>query len=329
MAEKKIYYGLDLLKFLMALMVVMIHVKPNTHSELLTAFFNPLMGLAVPTFFLISSYLIFSKLQGGGGVLLRWAKRLAILYGVWLIIDAWFVIFRREYFELGLGEGLFTFAKDLLFGHTYPGSWFLSALLVGVIVVYFTTKFLHPYIMCIISLIIAIYIRNIEILPDIWKVPYMWYAEHIREEVNLSFPSHLIWISIGQLFSISSHKINNAKAYLLPLSLVIFVLCFASFLWFKTPLSIYVFVIATFLIFFMVNLSYHPIYKRIREISILMFLFHFSIAGKMALFCSVVGDTLWTNYLYYFLVVGASVLFAEVILRLENRNGWGFLKYTH
>ena len=67
MAEKKIYYGLDLLKFLMALMVVMIHVKPNTHSELLTAFFNPLMGLAVPTFFLISSYLIFSKLYVGGG----------------------------------------------------------------------------------------------------------------------------------------------------------------------------------------------------------------------------------------------------------------------
>lgn len=51
MAEKKIYYNLDLLKFLMALMVVMIHVKPNTHSELLTATFNPLASLAVPTFF--------------------------------------------------------------------------------------------------------------------------------------------------------------------------------------------------------------------------------------------------------------------------------------
>lgn len=52
MAEKKIYYDLDLLKFLMALMVVMIHVKPNTHSELLTATFNPLMNLAVPTLYI-------------------------------------------------------------------------------------------------------------------------------------------------------------------------------------------------------------------------------------------------------------------------------------
>lgn len=273
--------------------------------------------------------MIFSKSHGDIGVLLRWAKRLVILYGVWLLIDAWYVIFRREYFELGFGEGLFAFAKDLLFGSTYPGSWFLSALLVGVIVVYFTTKFVHPYLMCIISLIIALYVRNIEILPDIWEVPYIWYAEHVREDVNLSFPSHLIWISIGQLFSLNCHKINQAKAYLLPITVVIFVLCFASFMWFKTPITIYVFVIATFLIFFMINFSYHPIYKRIREISILMFLFHFSIAGKMALFCSVVGDTLWTNYLYYFLVVGASVLFAEAILRLENRNGWKFLKYIH
>lgn len=53
MAEKKIYYGLDLLKFLMALMVLMIQVKPNTHSELVTAIFNPLTSLAVPTFIYI------------------------------------------------------------------------------------------------------------------------------------------------------------------------------------------------------------------------------------------------------------------------------------
>ena len=62
---RKDYTGVDLLKFIMALLVVMIHVKPNTHSEVLTAIFNPLMSIAVPTFFVLSSVFIFNKLQGG------------------------------------------------------------------------------------------------------------------------------------------------------------------------------------------------------------------------------------------------------------------------
>ena len=66
-----------------------------------------------------------------------------------------------------------------------------------------------------------------------------------------------------------------------------------------------------------------------REISILMFLFHFSIAGKMDIFCSFVGDSLLTNYVYYFLVLGISIVFAESILRLERIKVLGFLKYTH
>lgn len=48
---KKQYNGLDLLKFVMALMVVMIHVKPNVHSEFLKDVFNPFLSIAVPFFY--------------------------------------------------------------------------------------------------------------------------------------------------------------------------------------------------------------------------------------------------------------------------------------
>ena len=63
---KKQYNGLDFLKFIMALFVIMIHVKPNQHSEILTTIFSPLMSIAVPLFFVIGSVLIFNKLDGGG-----------------------------------------------------------------------------------------------------------------------------------------------------------------------------------------------------------------------------------------------------------------------
>ena len=69
--KSKTYNGLDLLKFIMALFVVMIHVKPNVHSERLTTVFNPILSIAVPIFFVLSSVLIFKKLTNvnGGGTL--------------------------------------------------------------------------------------------------------------------------------------------------------------------------------------------------------------------------------------------------------------------
>lgn len=48
--KNKTYNGLDLLKFVMALFVVMIHVKPNLHSEVLTTVFNSILSIAVPVF---------------------------------------------------------------------------------------------------------------------------------------------------------------------------------------------------------------------------------------------------------------------------------------
>lgn len=64
---KKQFNAIDLLKFVMAMFVVMIHVKPNTHSEVLTMMFSPFMSIAVPVFFVVSSMLMFSKLNGNGG----------------------------------------------------------------------------------------------------------------------------------------------------------------------------------------------------------------------------------------------------------------------
>ena len=66
MTEKRQYNAIDLLKFIMAMFVVMIHVHPNQHSEFLTEIFNELTSIAVLVLFIISSMLIFCKLHGGG-----------------------------------------------------------------------------------------------------------------------------------------------------------------------------------------------------------------------------------------------------------------------
>ena len=88
-------------------------------------------------------------------------------------------------------------------------------------------------------------------------------------------------------------------------------------------------VVSLFTFSYLVELPDNKIYKRLRNYSILIFFFHFSIAGKMGLFCSYTGDTLATNWLYYILVVIISIAFAESILRLEKFKYFKILRYTH
>ena len=331
--KSKTYNGLDLLKFIMALFVVMIHVKPNAHSEILTAMLNPIMSIAVPVFFVLSSVLIFNKLTnvngGGYSSLIRYGKRLAILYFCWLLIDSWFVLFKRPYIVDGFPDGCLEFVKDLFFGTTYPGSWFLSALLVSVVLVYIGCRTIGKLATVGCALLISLYVSYIDAFPEQMRTVYEWYANHIRPEVNLSFPSQMIWVAIGMVIGIELDGLIFRKKTIYPCAVGLVIVCYMLSLFWHSILIKYVWVISVCLIAFFIKLPDSPVYKRIRNYSILMFLFHFSIAGKMPIFCSFVGDSLLTNWLYYIMVVIASIIFAEVVLRLEKVHHLEFLKYLH
>ena len=327
---KKQYYGLDVLKFVMALVVVMIHVKPNVHSKLLTEAFSPLLDIAVPMFFTISSALLFRKLNVGGYKdLLNYCKRIGILYLCWLLIDGWFVVARRPYFDMGLWNGSLEFIKDLFLGTTFPGSWYLSASVMGVITVYTLSRVMNKYIVFIITLAIALYVSSVEKLPQIFHLPYDWYATNVRQEVNLSFPPQMIWISLGLLLSPCFLKMEDNKRVLTPLTIVLFLVAYLADVFMQLFIFKIIMVVALFILCTIIQLPKGPIYKRLRNYSILMFFFHFAIAGKIGLFCRICGDTLATNWIYYLIVIMVSIMFSECILRLEQHKYFRFLRYIH
>lgn len=59
--------SLDLLKFVLSLMVVLIHVNPFPSTAM--PYIMPVLRLAVPLFFVISSFFFFRKIDVGGGCL--------------------------------------------------------------------------------------------------------------------------------------------------------------------------------------------------------------------------------------------------------------------
>ena len=247
----------------------------------------------------------------------------------WLVIDGWFIVVRKPYFELEFMQCLAEFFKDVIFGTTFPGSWYLSASVMGVIIVYSLSKVLNRYIVFLITLLIALYVFHADQLSQPMQLPYEWYATHIREEVNLSFPAQMVWISLGQIISYWLTKMENNKHKLMLPSIGFFIVTFFAQIFYPSLLFTLVMTFVLFTFCFLIELPDSQIYKRLRNYSILIFFFHFSIAGKMGLFCRLLGDTLVTNWLYYILVVAISIVFAETILRLEKYKYLKFLRYTH
>lgn len=94
MLEKKNYYGIDLLKFIMAVCVVAIHTQPlySIQSIVVQRLFDTITSLAVPYFFSVSGFLLFSKIDANilsrksMEVCKKYLSRVLSLYVIWNII---------------------------------------------------------------------------------------------------------------------------------------------------------------------------------------------------------------------------------------------------
>lgn len=130
MLEKKNYYGIDLLKFIMAVCVVAIHTQPlySIQSIVVQRLFDTITSLAVPYFFSVSGFLLFSKIDANilsrksMEVCKKYLSRVLSLYVIWNIIYLPITIF-------GFKENNMSFARyvlDCIRGFLFIGQQFYS-----------------------------------------------------------------------------------------------------------------------------------------------------------------------------------------------------------
>jgi len=118
---------LDLLKIIAALCVLAIHcgflIENNT--ILYQSITNGLFRIAVPLFFCINGFFLFSVFKNRR--IKIWAKRVGILYLVWMLIYSYFWVYLNDF-------NLLKMSTTLLFGFNHL--WYLAALLVSGLVLY-------------------------------------------------------------------------------------------------------------------------------------------------------------------------------------------------
>ena len=282
----------------------------------------------MPTFFVISSFLFFRKAryaECSSGLVLHFVKRLAILYGFWCLAWSPIIYIQKEYFHPVTPFAPLLILRDFFFGSMFDASWFLGALLVGVSLVWYLSRWLRrDALVMIVPLLFYLYLQYVRQLPEAWHGFYDWY--NAFELPQLSFMAGLIWIAVGYVMANRRVQawmegIQNGWAWMMVL------LCF---IW-KTycpvipVLPTVCCIVSIFVAAYTWCLPEHPqLYRRFRTYSILFYVIHdcFKKIPKQLF-----G---WENGPVLFIVTLAfCFLTSEFVIRMKDVKGFGWLRYAY
>ena len=339
---KKPIDGVDFLKLLLSFVIVAIH------SEFLSCVIFPLARLAVPTFFVLSGYFAFVKInsqqtsQQKQSTLWKIVKRYLQLYLFWLIVLSPIVIYIGEYYKRGLLESTLDLIHNFLFDSTFPSSWYIMACVLGITIIYFLSRKLDNLVLLAVTIPIYVFVTLISqftseikahpVLNDIYSFFVM-----ILGTPYWNFMVSLIYILIGKM--IAERKLSNcqSKKFLIGLLACVVGLFLERWAWSRIPTFrnevICYFMLpptAAFLVLWVmhlnVNIKHAAAY---RKISTITYCIHYSVVKVISEIMSILRVSDPHRILLFFSASIISVCVGLVILKLEKSERLSILKYSH
>lgn len=327
-ASSSLIPGLDILKFIMALLVVAIHSEAVNDISVVNEVTLPLINCAVPVFFVISAYLVFRKIRteeiSPNRSLVHFTKRLILLYTFWMVVQMPLVLHTRHYWEMDFVEFVHNFLLDITLRSTFHGAWFLSALVVGVWMIYIVSKVAGDKVIWIIPFLLTMYVYHAHELPVEYQGIWNWYNDCIVNPQN-SFPVSLFWISLGYIMAnpkVTGILKKRETGYVLMVFIAAWIVSI-----FRIDLR-FLMVISLFVASFNLELEYKPVYKFMRQSSILIFILHFVFIGIFRLALPNV-TCLQHGLILFSVLIALCLLSSIVILRLKSHKYFSWLKYSY
>lgn len=306
--------GLDILKYVMALLIVAGHCNLFMEWSNLNDFFAHVTEIAVPTFFAISAFLFFSKLEAtpveSDRIFKHTIRRLFIFFAIWYILMLPYSI-PNFFMKASLKEILFV----IPFGCAFSGYWFIKALIINTAILYFCRGRKSLIICTIISLMVYLW----------GGYDYMYGSLAQKLHPYYAFYYHTIAFSIGALMARYQHLIPYKNTVLVISAFLVFV---ASFIPDIRVLSKILYPFFLISIFLSIKRGNMDVCKKMRGMSILYYTMHF-------------GLIFYYNYLFekyeilsksiiqYIIIVLLVTLISLAILYLEKKKTFSFLKYLH
>ena len=213
-SKKENYDFLDLVKFILSLMIVAIH------SSLFPMYLYPWLRIAIPIFFITSSYLFFKKINKLDDArsqkisLKKFTIKNLKLWCIWTLIFLPAVAYlKRSYFVNGVIDGILKTIISLLLGSGFVGGWFLIALIEAVAIAFFLSKRIKNIYLLIIGLVLNLFAcfdsSYLALLNTEHAIP-QFFEKFLSAPINipLTIFSAFIWVIIGKLFAENKYKLK-------------------------------------------------------------------------------------------------------------------------
>lgn len=325
---------LDVTKFVLAIMVVGIHTLGKYGIY-------PLFRIAVPLFFMISSYLFFSNSEKRGNI--RFLKKFCIrnlkLYCFWFIVLMPVFLPLGGYLTGNLLFNVFKLIIKVFFGSTFTASWYISALVIGMILVFACDKLKIDY-RIVLGFTFWIYVicclnsnyRNLMADDSIVVMINRIYPGTIYN----GFLAGLFWISLGYVFACKG-KICNRKKSNIGLIVSILFLVGEYFIVTKYHLTVdndcyFMLVPVCYFIFDkLINCNWKCKkieVKLLRKYSTIIYCVHGSVSGLIENYW-IIETNLLSCILKFVIVLIISIGIAYAICTLERKKVFKWLHYAY
>ncbi len=324
-SPKKIIPGLDILKFILAIVIISAHCSLFEEFPNLQSIWGSLIGIAIPIFFSISSYLFFNKIFNGpstsktNSIFIHYVKRLAILFTVWYILMIPMTYF-KFYSVATPKETLFAIFLSCCFN----GYWFIKALIINTTILYFFRK--HLISCFIIAILIYLYCA--------YNYVYGFNPFLKNIQPYYSFYYHIAYFCWGAIFAKYRDTINFSKW-----NSQILIFCWLMMLvttsFFNTePLYRFFSFPLLFPVFFNLSITPKPYHKTMRDLSIILYMVQFLLIwlynGACDLYLetgSILFQIVHFSIVRFAIVLSIALCVALLIIRKESKYQW--LKFLH
>lgn len=330
--ERKKYNAIDLTKFIMAIFVIAVHTYPlvGINNTIVLDVYKSIVYIAVPFFFIVSSYFLFMKVNKfdedkGKEIIILYIKKMIKLYIIWNIIFLPMAIYEYNKEGYSLVKSVMFYIRGFLLVGEHYYSWplwyLLSTIYSAIFILVLKKKNIKEKNILIISTVIFILACMMNYLSDnISKLEGISY--NIAFLINLTFSSGRIftgmfYMSIGMYFS--NHKENLPKSVLI--IVFIFALIFSSY--YYNDVCEAIMGITIFLIVRDIDLKDKKIYYFLRKSSTIMYFMHMIFFFIYSLF---VGFDVAKGLDGFFVSLVSCVIFSIIIQAIQNKYNFTFFK---
>lgn len=341
MEQKKQYIGLDVVKFILSILVAMRHIIQvffTTESRGHLWIGSWLSNLAVPTFFIISGFFLFSKIEPGQKdtkVIKRYLLKIIKMYVIWSILYWPIDIYNWYHGSTPAGEAILYYIQSFFFASSIAQLWYLPALITATFLIWLGyTRGIKIWQLLIISfaLFLVTYIGDNwylnEMLPHIWYLRLMKYCKYFLTTRNGVFYGPL-YVTLGLLFAKNRDQLKRIPFALSTTGAIIFIALMylevlrvhnINVILTAIPAAACLFIAAS-----AINSKPHPIFTRMRAMSEWIYLSHFYFFYFFA----------WNqtripvpknNKTIMIMVMGSILLFAWLMTRLFEYKPFSWLK---